>query len=90
MPGAKPILEINPDHPIIARVSADSERLDDWAHVLFDQATLSEGAPLSEPARYVERINRLLGGAGDARPESDDEPAAATKTTEAAPDDESA
>lgn len=59
-PNAKPILEINPDHGLIGAMTPDSPELEDWAHVLFDQATLSEGAPLSEPAAYVRRINRLL------------------------------
>ncbi len=59
-PDFKPILEINPDHQLIARIRPDSDDLEDWAHVLLDQATLSEGGPLKEPAAYVRRINRLL------------------------------
>ena len=55
-----PILEINPDHPLIQHLVKEEENLDDWAHVLFDQATLSEGAPLDNPAEYVRRINALL------------------------------
>ena len=59
-PESKPILELNPDHPIVSQLKADSDNLEDWAWVLLDQATLSEGAPLKEPAAYVKRINRLL------------------------------
>ncbi|GJL80712.1 MAG: chaperone protein HtpG [marine bacterium B5-7] len=59
-PDFKPILEINPDHQLISRISPDSPDLEDWAHVLLDQAALSEGAPLEEPAAYVRRINKLL------------------------------
>ena len=59
-PTYKPILEINPDHPIIAALKPDADNLNDWAHVLFDQAALSEGAQLSEPASYVRRVNELL------------------------------
>ncbi|KAA3625633.1 MAG: molecular chaperone HtpG, partial [Proteobacteria bacterium] len=59
-PEFKPILEINPDHRLIGRISPDSPDLEDWAYVLLDQATLSEGAPLKEPAAYVKRINKLL------------------------------
>ena len=61
-PQYKPILEINPDHPIIAALKPDADNLADWAHVLFDQAALSEGAQLGEPATYVRRVNELLCG----------------------------
>ena len=59
-PTFKPILEINPDHPIITALKPDAENLPDWANVLFDQAALSEGAQLTEPATYVRRVNELL------------------------------
>ncbi len=59
-PTAKPIMEINPTHALIRNLRADSERLEDWAHVLFDQAALAEGAHLEQPALYVKRINELL------------------------------
>ena len=63
-PGAKPILEINPNHPLIRNLSPEHAQLDDWALVLFDQAALSEGARLSEPADFVRRMNTLLVAAG--------------------------
>ena len=59
-PKYRPILEINPDHPLIRQLSPDHQRLEDWALVLFDQAALSEGAFLQEPAAYVTRVNELL------------------------------
>mgnify|MGYP003329763594 CR=1 FL=1 len=59
-PEAKPILEINPDHPLIRQLDPAHAALDDWTRVLFDQAALSEGAPLPEPAAYVQRVNQLL------------------------------
>ena len=59
-PVAKPILEINPDHALIRRLADHAEGIEDWAHVLFDQAALGEGAPLKEPASYVKRITRLM------------------------------
>jgi molecular chaperone HtpG len=62
-PESKPILELNPDHPLVAGISSTSPNLEDWAHVLLDQATLSEGAPLREPASFVKRVNKLLSGA---------------------------
>ena len=59
-PDAMPIMEINPDHPLIRQLDPEHARLGDWAQVLFDQAALSEGAPLPEPAAYVQRVNGLL------------------------------
>ena len=55
-----PILEINPEHPLIQHLADKDDNLNDWAHVLFDQATLSEGTPLENPSDYVRRINSLL------------------------------
>jgi molecular chaperone HtpG len=60
MPEEKPILEINPDHALIANLEKDESNLDDWAHILFDQAALAEGAVLKDPGAYVKRINKLL------------------------------
>ena len=56
----KPIMEINADHPLIKQLAPEHERLEEWSMVLFDQAALSEGARLSEPAAYVKRVNDLL------------------------------
>jgi len=60
-PEVKPILEVNPEHALIARLQAakDSE-FDEWALLLLDQAMLAEGASLTEPAAFVKRLNRLL------------------------------
>ena len=58
-----PIMEINPNHQIIQNLVESDDNLDDWAHVLFDQAVLSEGSALDDPADYVRRINTLLSGA---------------------------
>ena len=57
---APPILEINPEHPLIQHLANKDDNLNDWAHVLFDQATLSEGTQLENPSDYVRRINSLL------------------------------
>ena len=59
-PDAKSVLEINPSHSLIQHLVDKDENVEDWAHVLFDQATLSEGAVLEKPADYVRRINSLL------------------------------
>jgi molecular chaperone HtpG len=60
--GSKPVLEINPDHPIVLRLKdeSDSGRFSDWSHILFDQATLSEGGQLEDPASFVKRLNGLM------------------------------
>lgn len=60
--GGKPILEVNPDHPLLAHVAAegDDERFGNWAQLLFEQALLAEGAPLEDPAAFVRRLNELL------------------------------
>lgn len=62
VPGAKPILEINPGHPIVKRLKSetDDQRLADWSHILFDQATLAEGGQLADPASFVKRLNDLM------------------------------
>ena len=58
----RPILEINPDHPMVARLAeeTDSARRQDWAHLIFDQALLSEGGKLENPAEFVRRMNELI------------------------------
>jgi len=62
VPSSKPILEINPRHPLLQRLKDDSnsERFSDWSHVLFDQALLSEGGQLEDPAGFVKRLNQLM------------------------------
>jgi len=62
-PESKPILEINPNHPLVTRLkyeSAESTQFGDWAHILFDQALLAEGGSLSDPATFVKRLNEML------------------------------
>ncbi len=59
-PAAQPILELNPSHPLVARMAADEAHLADWAGLLFDQALLAEGGQLDDPAAFVKRVNRLL------------------------------
>lgn len=60
-PEVKPILEINPEHALIAKVqAADDEAFGEWAQLLLEQAMLAEGAALQDPASFVKRVNRLL------------------------------
>jgi molecular chaperone HtpG len=62
MPRSKPILEINPTHPIIKRMKDKSVELEfnDWAQLLFEQAVLAEGGQLENPAGFVARLNNLM------------------------------
>jgi molecular chaperone HtpG len=59
-PDTKPILEINPEHPLLVKLKSDDQQFDEWTQVLFDQALLAEGGQLQDPAAYVKRINQLL------------------------------
>jgi molecular chaperone HtpG len=59
-PAMKPILEINPKHPVVLRLKDDDRKFDDWAAVLLDQALLAEGGQLDDPATFVKRINELM------------------------------
>ena len=56
----KPILEINPHHPMIQSLKYEQKHFDDWSQILFDQALLAEGGQLDDPASFVKRINELL------------------------------
>jgi molecular chaperone HtpG len=59
---SQPVLEINPAHPLVARLNRnlDDPRLADWASVLFNQAVLTLGARIDDPAAFVTRLNDLL------------------------------
>ena len=59
-PASKPILEINPKHPVVKRLRDETRHFDDWASVLFDQAVLAEGGQLDDPATFVKRVNQLM------------------------------
>lgn len=56
----KPILEINPHHPMVRRLKNEVENFEDWSHLLFGQALLAEGGQLEDPAAFVKRLNELL------------------------------
>lgn len=63
VPELRPVLEINPGHPLLRRLEAmdaeDGSR-SDWAQLLFDQAVLAEGGQLADPAAFVKRLNAML------------------------------
>ena len=62
LPASKPILEINPQHPLVLRLKyePDDARFTDLARVLFDQSLLAEGGQLEDPAGFVKRLNQLM------------------------------
>ena len=62
VPNVPLVLEINPEHPIVARLKdeTDDARFRDWSHILFDQALLAEGGRLDDPAGFVKRLNELM------------------------------
>lgn len=59
VPESKPILEINPEHPLVKKLE-NSAQFDDLANVIFDQAVIAEGGLPDNPAEYIKRINSLL------------------------------
>jgi molecular chaperone HtpG len=59
-PSTRPILEINPKHPVVLRLRTESRNFDAWTAVLLDQALLAEGGQLDDPATFVKRINQLM------------------------------
>jgi molecular chaperone HtpG len=69
VPGMKPILEVNAQHPLVLRLKDEigKERFGDWASLIFEQALLAEGGNLPDPGGFVKRLNQLmleLAGAG--------------------------
>jgi molecular chaperone HtpG len=62
IPESKPILEVNVGHPLLERLSAetDEKRFDALSHILLDHAMLAEGSQIENPAEYVARMNSLL------------------------------
>jgi len=62
VPDLKPILEINPDHALVEMLKGqdNDEQFADWSQILFDQALLTEGGQLEDPAGFVQRLNNML------------------------------
>ncbi|MEJ2630343.1 MAG: molecular chaperone HtpG [Acidihalobacter sp.] len=62
VPSTKPVLEINPVHPMLARLEneGDETRFGEWSALLLDQAILAEGGQLEDPAGFVVRLNQLM------------------------------
>ncbi len=62
LPGTRPILEINPDHPLVEKLRGEKskKKFADWSSILFDQALLAEGGQLEDPAGFVAKLNDML------------------------------
>ena len=62
LPETRPVLEVNMEHPLLQRLSAeaDNDRFADLSQIVLDHAMLAEGSQLSDPADYLQRMNRLL------------------------------
>ena len=62
LPGAKPVLEINPEHMLVQRLANESNGVvqAELSQLLYDQALLAEGGKLEDPASFVKRMNQLL------------------------------
>jgi molecular chaperone HtpG len=62
IPESKPVLEINVEHPLLLRLSreTDDTRFSELSNIVLDHALLAEGTALTNPADYVRRMNRIL------------------------------
>ncbi len=66
LPKAQRILELNLEHPLLKNLqrleeaSPGSEKVQEWMHLIHDQAVLAEGSPLDDPAAFAKRLTRLF------------------------------
>jgi molecular chaperone HtpG len=62
MPNTKPVLEINPAHPMLEKMKheTDMDKVKEWSMLLFEQAILAEGGQLENPAGFVSRLNKIM------------------------------
>ncbi|MPQ76869.1 molecular chaperone HtpG [Hydrogenovibrio sp. JE_KL2] len=62
MPKQKPVLELNPTHPLVKKLEKiDAEdKVKEWSLFLLEQAQLAEGDQLERPADFIKRMNTLL------------------------------
>ena len=60
-PEVKPILEVNPEHPLVVKAAEkEGDEFNEWALFLFDQAVLAESGSLDDPGSFTRRLNQLL------------------------------
>jgi molecular chaperone HtpG len=69
-PSGAPTLEVNPEHPLVVLMAAETEdaRFAEWAELLFEEAVLGDGGELADPAGFLRRLNRLLLAAAGREP----------------------
>ena len=62
VPDTRPVLEVNPTHPILVKMRDESnaDQFGEWSMLLFEQAILAEGGQLEDPADFVTRLNKLM------------------------------
>jgi len=62
MPANKPVLEVNPTHPILDLMDKeqDEDKFANWSRLLLDQAMLAEGEQLADGAGFVKRMNEMF------------------------------
>lgn len=62
VPGSKPVLEVNPEHPILQLLDQeqDEDQFASWSRLLLDQAMLAEGGQLEDSAGFVKRMNEMF------------------------------
>ncbi|MCM2527613.1 molecular chaperone HtpG [Shewanella algae] len=62
VPEVKPTFELNPTHPLVARLNeeADESRFNDWSNLLLQQAMLSEKGSLADPSEFIRLMNQML------------------------------
>ena len=66
MPDNKRVLELNPDHPVVAAIQKIAEkdaldpRIESYGRLLLDQATIAEGSKIKDPAAFAKRVNALI------------------------------
>ena len=71
LPKSQRILELNLEHPLLKNLqrleeaSPGSENVQEWMHLIHDQALLAEGTPLDDPAAFAKRLTRLFTSASE-------------------------
>ncbi|QSX42097.1 molecular chaperone HtpG [Shewanella cyperi] len=62
VPEVKPTFELNPAHPLVARLGElqDEQVFGEWAELLLGQATLSEKGSLADPSAFIKLMNKML------------------------------
>jgi molecular chaperone HtpG len=71
VPKAQRILELNLEHPLLKNLqrleesAPGSEQVQEWMHLIHDQAVLAEGSPLEDPAAFAKRLTRLFTAASE-------------------------